>query len=197
RVPPEDYRANIKAIIQAAKERGIRVVLIKMPVNLASAEPVPLNLQDRADRFIEKALSLADAGHYEEAIAELKNAVADNPYSSKAFYYLGKYSEHLNNPGAAQGYFTAAVKMELFECEKLGKIYNKIMEETAVEEKVILVDLVSEFDGHRKSHSTPLFLEYKNDTIHPNRLGHEIISRAIYRALLNNAFLLSGEDLRS
>ena len=187
RVSPEDYRANLKAIIQEARGRGIRVVLIKMPVNLPAAEDVPADLQARADRSIEKALALADSDRYPEAVSELKKAVEDNPYSSKAFFYLGQYAEQLNHPEDAQEYFKTAVRMELFECEKLGKIYNTIMEETAAEEKVVLVDVVSEFQAYRKSHQTPLFLEYKRDTIHPNRLGHEIISRLIFRALTEHS----------
>jgi len=38
RVPPEDYRSNLEAIVDAARARGIRVVLVKFPVNLPEPE---------------------------------------------------------------------------------------------------------------------------------------------------------------
>ena len=195
RVSPEDYRANLKAIIHAARERGIRVVLVKMPVNLPAAGDVPDDLKARADQAVENAVSLAGAGQYQQAVVELEAAVRDNPYLSKAFFYLGQYSQRLNRLDAAERYFKEAVKMELFECEKLGKVYNEIMAATAAEEQVVLVDVVSEFDAYRETHPEPLFLEYKHDTIHPNRVGHEIISRAIARALINNS-LFPGENPR-
>jgi len=196
RVSVDEYRANLKAIIQIARQNGIRVILIKMPVNLPAAENISTARQLQADSSIERALAFASTQRFDESIKALKEAILYNPYSSKAFYYLGQYSEHIKDENDAQEYFKQALKMELFECEKLGKVYNKVMEEVAAEENVVLVDIVSEFAVYKEKHKTPLFLEYKKDTIHPNPIGHQIISQAIYKILMNNAVLFKKNDVK-
>ena len=177
------------AIIDIARHNGSEVVFIKMPVNLLAVKYVPDQLQSQADGYIEKALVYAEVNEYKDAVLELKKATDLNPYSGKAFYYLGKYYAQMKKFDNAHEAFQQAIKVELFECEKLGKKYNQIMQEVANEEKVILVDIVSEFNEFRKTSTADLFLDVKNDTIHPSSAGHAVIGQTLYDVIMDNAFI--------
>lgn len=189
RVALEDYRENLKEIVDVARKNGSEVIFLKMPVNLPASEYVSDQTLFQTENYIEKALMQAVDYNYEGAIVSLNRAVDLNPYSGKAFYYLGKYYARIKSFDEARESFQKAVKMELFECGKLGKKYNRAMQEVADKEKVILVDIVSEFDEFRKSSTADLFLDVRNDTIHPSSTGHAIISRAIYKTIMDNSFI--------
>ncbi len=186
RVSPEDYRKNLKSIINIAEKNDIKVILLKMPINLPSPQNVSKLLQLKSDSHIEKGLLLVQANEYNKSVEEFKKAVDCNPYSSKAFYYLGVSYEKIKRTKEAHGCFKKTTKMELYECAKLGKMYNAIMKEIANEEKVVLVEIDMEFDRFYKKNNTYLFLDPNHDTIHPNNAGHAIISRAIYEAIREN-----------
>jgi len=189
RVSLEDYAKNLKEIVRVARQNGIEVVFVKMPVNLPAPEPVLAGLHTQAERHINMALASAELNQYEDAIEALKKAIMLNPYSGKAYYYIGKYCEKLNKPEDARKYFKKTLKMELFECGQLGKVYNKIMQKVASEENVFLVDIVSALDEYQKKDNAPLFLDERNDSIHPSAVGHAVIGRAIYKVLIDNSLI--------
>lgn len=180
RVSQEDYKKNLNAIIDTAQQHNIRVILVKMPVNLAVREELAGSLQVKAEEGIGRAFLYAQEGKLDAAVAELKKALEYNPYSSKAFYYLGVYSQRQGKSGEAQNYFRKAKERELFQCGRIGKVYNEVMQETAAERNIPLVDIVSAFDTFSKKSGEYLFLDPAGDTIHPNTIGHQIISREIY-----------------
>ncbi len=183
RVSQEDYKRNLNAIINTAHRNNIKVILVKMPVNLAVQEEVTGPFQAKAEEEIARALAYVQADKLDEAVAELKKALEYNPYSSKAFYYLGVYSQRQGKFNEAQNYFQKAKERELFQCGRLGKIYNKVMQETAAERSVPLVDIVSAFDTYSRENDEYLFLDPAGDTIHPNVTGHRIIAGEIYRRM--------------
>jgi len=187
RVSPEDYKMNLEAIIETAVQNNVKIVLVKMPVNLSFPDEIAESLKAKADGHIISALSYARVNEYDEAIRELKEAVEFNPYSSKAFYYLGIYSERKKKIKQAKGYFQRAKEAELFQCGRLGKFYNETMEEVSHEKNIPLVDIVSTFKVFNRENGKYLFLDQIHDSIHPNALGHEIIARAIY--VLTNSVL--------
>lgn len=184
RVSLEDYRKNLDQIINIATNNNIEVVFIKMPVNLPAEEEVSELLRVKADSCFSKAFGYAKNDKYSLAVRELKEALEYIPYSSKAYYYLGIYSERQKEFNEAKGYFQNAKKMELFQCGRLAKLYNKAMQEVAARRKIPLVDIVLAFDAFSKENDKYLFLDPEGDTIHPNVIGHNIIGRQVYDALV-------------
>ncbi len=194
RVPIDDYKENLKSIIHIARQNGIKVVFLKMPVNLPSKKNVSESSHSKLDSYLADALALAKEKKFGKAIEKLKDAIVLDPFSSKAYYLLGKYYEQIGDGKQAHDNFKQAIKMELYECGYLGKDYNEIMERVAKEEQVVMVDMVSAFNQYAKENNKSLFLDSQHDTIHPNPLGHTIISQEIYKALIGNG-LIDGIQL--
>lgn len=184
RVSLEDYRKNLDQIINIATKNNIKVVFIKMPVNLPAEAEASELLRSKADSCFGKAFGYAKNDKYSLAVCELKEALKYTPYSSKAYYYLGVYSQRQKEFNEAEGYFQKAKEMELFQCGRLAKLYNKAMQEAAVRGKIPLVDIVLAFDAFSKENDKYLFLDPEGDTIHPNVIGHNIIGRQVYDALV-------------
>ena len=186
RVSPEDYRKNLQAIVDIAKGHGIKVVFIKMPVNLpVAAELTELSRKKTIELFA-AAIEYMESKMYNKAIESLNNAVKHNPYSSRTFYYLGICFEKAGNVSKAKEYFAQAKKAEAYRCGKDGIVYNAIMEDVAVKEELCLVDIVSAFQEIEDEY---LFIHRLNDPIHPNATGHKIIGSEIYKNLLANNLL--------
>lgn len=184
RVSLEDYRKNLDQIINIATKNNIKVVFIKMPVNLPAEAEASELLRSKADSCFGKAFGYAKNDKYSLAVCELKEALKYTPYSSKAYYYLGVYSQRQKEFNEAEGYFQKAKEMELFQCGRLAKLYNKAMQEATVRGKIPLVDIVLAFDAFSKENDKYLFLDPEGDTIHPNVIGHNIIGRQVYDALV-------------
>jgi len=186
RVSAQDYHDNLKDIIQTAKANGIEVILLKLPVNLPAAQHVSFDHRKETDEKIDAAIIKGHEKRFQEALAGLKEALKLNPNSARAYYYLGQYSLMTNQITQAEEYFKKTVLMELYECQSLAAEYNSIMQDIAREERLVLVDIVREFAEYSSQNKEYLFLDPDHDTIHPNKLGHALIGRALFRALIDN-----------
>lgn len=186
RVSAQDYHDNLKDIINTAKANGIEVVLLKLPVNLPAAQHISNDLRKEADGKIDAAITQGHEKKFQEALAGLKEALMLNPNSARAYYYLGQFSLMTNQAAQAEEYFKKTVLMELYECQGLAAEYNSIMQDIAREERLVLVDIVSEFAEYSRQNKEYLFLDPDHDTIHPNKLGHALIGRALFRILIEN-----------
>lgn len=183
RVSLEEYRANISAIVRLAKEQGIGVVLMKMPVNLPAAAVVSTADRARAAAVIGQARAKAADNNFAEAIALLRQALITDASSARAYFYLGKYHEKLGRREEAASYFEKMVLMELYECAALAKEYHRALEDVSAAEGVVLVDLVSAFAEYEREKEDYLFLDPQHDTIHPNARGHRVIAETLYGSL--------------
>lgn len=183
RVSADDYRKNLNSFITVAKENNIDIAMIAMPVNLPSPKAIPESLTRRANVHLDKALEYIDNCNYELAGIELEKTLEHDPYSSKALYYLGICSQKKNEFENAKNYFQRAKEMELYQCGRLGRDYNKIMEETASKGNIIFINIASYFDAIKAAGGEYLFLDPGGDTIHPNAAGHKIIASLIYETL--------------
>jgi len=186
RVSPDDYRKNLQAIVDFARERAIEVVLIKMPVNLPIPGEVTKLSYNRANDLLARGIEYIEYQEYEKAAEVLHNAIKHNPYLSTAFYYIGLCSDKLGRISEAKEYFRHAKKAEAYRCGKDGLVYNAVLEEVAVNNGLCLVDVVSAF---QKINDKYLFIHPRQDPIHPNADGHKIIGIEIYNVLTKNKLL--------
>lgn len=160
-----------------------------MPVNLPRKALPSEDNKLSAENHIQAALDLEKSRKYHKAIDGLLDALNDDPYSSEVHYYLSRLYERINKFDIADQYIDKTVKMELFECGRLGSLYNQVMSDVAREEGVTLIDIASEFHEFSKNNASYLFIDPEHDTIHPNGLGHSIISKAIFRSLSENSVI--------
>lgn len=180
RVSEEEYRANITAIIDLARQHNIDVVLVKMPVNLPAGVKVPASNVVRAEQTVTEALAWSERGYRKEAINLLLQALAYNPNTPKAHYYLGQLYQRTGKRKKARHHFEQTVVLELYECAQLATRYHKVLDEIAADRDVRMVDVVTAFEQFRRHDGGYLFLDPEHDTIHPNATGHAVIGWAIY-----------------
>ena len=191
RVNAVDYKKNIIEIIDFAKQNGIKVILVKMPMQLPFKEKeLSESLIANADRRIMNGLNYVESKMYAEAINEMEKAIEYNPYSAKAFYYLGVCSARVKKFKNEELYFQKAKEMELYECAMLTKVYNGIMNEVGNQKRVPLVDIVLAFENFIKGkENKSLFVNPEYDFVHPNAQGHGIISEEISDVLIKYSLL--------
>ena len=109
--------------------------------------------------------------------------------SSKDLYCKGVLAEKKGNFEDAKKYFQEAKEMELYQCSHLGKDYNNIMREVAGERNIAVVDIAATFENVQRVSGIYLFLDPSGDTIHPNAIGHKLISRQVYDVLIKYGFM--------
>lgn len=180
RVPPEQYRENLEEIISIARDRGIEVILVKMPVNLPVAADVPEALLKEAEALSRRGGRLAEDGDCEKAVEALQSAVEKNPNQSEAYYYLGVCGLRSGNKKAAEKAFSEAFESEARRCGKDGKIFNGVMEEGGKRRGVPVADAAAAFAARSGEY---LFISPETDPIHPNAKGHAIIAEVIFEKL--------------
>lgn len=181
RVPILDYQKNLQEIIDFASKKKIKLVLIKMPVNLPLPDQLPDSKESESKAYLEHA-KINLAGHnYAATEKDLFSALKINPYLGDAYYYLGICNEKRKKLQIAKLYFKKARKMEVFRCGLEGKKYNIVMETIADKNGILLTDIVSAFGRNNQRY---LFVDPKHDPIHPNAAGHKIIAQEIYNTLI-------------
>ena len=103
RISAQDYKNNLNAIINIARENEIKVALIKMPVNSPLSKELPKIQQYQADDCISRGLDYFKSNKIDMAIEEFKKATIYNPRSSKALFYLGVSYEAKKEFAATRG----------------------------------------------------------------------------------------------
>lgn len=157
RVSSTDFKINLEKIINLCKAHNIRIVLIKMPINLS----LP-HLTDDEHKILNNGKSL-----------------------SEFYYEIGCNYEKIGEYKNAQNSFKKAKDYLVFDCYRDGIIYQGLLEETAYNYNVPLVDVAAVFNRIRNQN---LFVG-PHDPIHPNSIGHKFIADAIYKAIINYSLL--------
>lgn len=189
RVFAQDYKNNLNAIINIARQSGIKVALIKMPVNSPLSKRLLKAKQHRADEYISRGLDYFRSNKIDMAIKEFKKAAIYNPRSSKALFYLGVSYETKKEFVLAEECLQKVKDIQALQCREDIGVYNEIMEKVAKQNGVPLVDVVSAF---AKSKGKKLF----TTPIHPNAMGHKIIAAEIYNTLLKYNLLSKNYKAR-
>lgn len=186
RVSEKDYAENLSQFVDFARSNSLKLIFIKMPVNLQSSKNIPSNKEaaEEAEALVKHALLNNKGKNNKASFAELIKAAEIDPSSGKALYFLSLYARGNGNKLLSEKYLKLAREKERSHCEYFGGIYNSIMEKIAKEKNIPMVDIVEAFKNYNKNDPSYLFLDPKQDTIHPNALGHRIISDEIFRAVL-------------
>ncbi len=181
RVSIDDYSQNLKKMVEICKKNNIKVVLIKMPLNLARPQYISETSRQALDYLIKDGQKYTGIGSYDKAILKFQEAIVISPFSSEAHYYLGVCYEFKRDYKSAEIEFKKAKDCDSFRCRIDSEAYNEAMQRVAEEEGVPLVDIVKAFENAEDKN---LFLYEKSDPIHPNIPGHIIIAREIFKIFL-------------
>ena len=195
RVSEQEYKDNLIEIIRLAREKGIKVIFLKMKVALPfEPQEITSFAKGRAEKHISRSRLSVAQGDYLKAIFELEQAVALYPYSNKAFYYLGQCYSKVGKMRISEQYFQKAKELELLECAIISRSYNRAMQEVAERHGVPLVDTVSLFDGFAKKHHQDVFINPGYDVVHLNSLGHALISETLADIIVQAGYIPSWQQ---
>ncbi|MEW6203220.1 MAG: GDSL-type esterase/lipase family protein [bacterium] len=183
RVPVGQYHSNLRDIIQFCSSRGIRVVLVKLPVNLPVARKVDKRQRDDARKHLSRGIRLVNANDCERAVMELRRAAARDPNESEAYYFLGVCYRRMGDSKRTDRAFAKAFRSEAYRCGRDGLIYNREMDLVGKETGTPVADIPAAFRRHKGEY---LFISPKTDPIHPNAKGHRIIGREIFKEVMKS-----------
>ncbi len=125
RVAAEDYKSNLEKIIRLCRNHDIKLVFIKMPVNL----PLP-DFTDDERKVIEKGSTLSQF-YFEQG----KSYEADGAYRM------------------ASDAFSKAKDYLILECHRDSLLYQKLMEEIAHANSIPIVDVITVFSNSTETQS--------------------------------------------
>lgn len=186
RVSGKDYRHNLEEVIRIARENKIKLIFVKIPVNLPLPPRVGEYARQDAEKYVSSAIECIKLKQYQRASHELAKAISLDPYLPEAYFYQGVCYGSAKDYGMAEKLLKKAKMLEAYRCRVGSEKYNEIMEETAVKYVIPCADIVSEFKKHNGEN---LFVDPKFDPIHPNKPGHEIIAENIYRIIKNEGMI--------
>ena len=184
RVEPIDYRDNLETIYKLCKQRNIKIVFLKMPMNFKLDSPSEAE-KNIFNFTLAKAISYFDSKEYNQARKELNTALKYNPFSSKAHYYLGLCCDINRNPGEAAAAFKKAWDYQIYDVAEDFNTYGKIMEGVARQYNAPLVNMSDIFSI---KNDLNLF-DNPRDYIHPNAMGHRIIADELCDTFLKNKLI--------
>lgn len=186
RVPPDDYAANLTAMIDLARARGIVPVLIALPVHLPVGEIVSAAAREQATAAYELARTKIAGDDCAAALPLLQQALAADANLSEAHYEMGVCLHKAGRSEAAAAAFAVLMKSEARRCGRDGVDYNRRMAQVAAKRAAPLVDVVAAFAA---AGSERLFLTDRGDPIHPNAAGHRLIGELLARTLFEQNLL--------
>ena len=151
-----------------------------MPFNL-KVKSLSAQLHNSFRNMLSEAIMYFDRGNYETSYSKLIKTLELNPYSSRAYYYLGLYYEQKMNYKKAQEVFQKAWDYQIFEIAHDANEHGKIMKELANECDIPVADIETVFEKKKKLELFGNPLDY----IHPNEVGHSIVAKELFKKLLN------------
>jgi len=187
----ENYKANLMAVVRAARRRGIPVVLCTLGSNMRDFSPLGslhapgFSPQDEAQwrARVGAGRRLNSEGKLEAAAAEFQAAAALSPGHAQTQYELARCLDRLGRYQEAKKHYEAARDADTVRW-RAGGDYNDVVREVAREAAdsgVLLAD-VAEYLARQAPDGIPgseLFLEHVHATLEGNFRIAECVARAV------------------
>lgn len=192
RLVGEHFRANLKAMADACRRRGVPLVLLTAPINLKDWRPCssfhrPTLSGGELERWqaaFRAGVLAREAGRDAEAAAALEQAAAVDPQHSETWFELGTALHRQGRSSAAHAAFLRAVEWDGLPVRSL---FNPAVRELAAAEGAHLVDVADLFEKDTPD-GIPGF-EHLVDYVHPTVTANEVIAHEVARALLERGLL--------
>ena len=179
RVSADEYRKNLIEFIRIARQRGIGIVFLKMPVNLPRG-PEPSD-PAIALRNLDLAVAKLRANGCAQALPLALSAWKLDPLSKRTNCYLAACLQEMGENDRSAIYRNLLAKIDTHQASRRAAVYNEILSEVAKENSVDVVDIVEAFSEVKDSY---LFVDPKLDPIHPNKEGHKLIASKVKKYIV-------------
>ncbi|MBI5407861.1 MAG: hypothetical protein HZA14_00685 [Nitrospirae bacterium] len=186
RVDLPDFKKNIKELISAARESGIKVILLNLPVRpdvplVVNPVPKPGGSDGKGVEWLRPAI-IEGKNYFVESdfdgpASVLEKAVEKYPRWALAHYFLAKKYDASGENEKAQAEFRKAKETDVDR--KVIAEYSAAVKEVAGEMNAPMIDLVGVFEAMRDK---SLFLDER----HTNAAAHAIIAEEIFKTLTAN-----------
>lgn len=170
----QNFRTNIRAILEFCEEQKVAVVLCTVPTNLTFAPPVYWKYESgQAQEKYREGRQALENNDLEKAEELLIGSLELQKRNAPAKYDLGKISRIKQDTAQAMAYFQGAI-----DDAPVGRVtsrHNAALRKISETYKVPLIDLAAFFrkDDLEKGIVSP---GYFSDHIHPNEKGQRIIA---------------------
>lgn len=189
-----DYRSDLISIVEMAREKGARVILCTVAVNLKDYEPV--------GSYHSTGLSEAEKKRWRQLVAKGKKEFAENdvisarnlflkaasidPMPAQLNFYLGHCFLRQEQNDGAYKYFEKALDRDPLR-NRAGTDLNAIVREVGEKLQVPVADTVESF-RKKSPEGVPgddLFL----DSVHPTLEGHRVIAFDIVETMTKTGLI--------
>jgi tetratricopeptide (TPR) repeat protein len=185
------FKANLIDLINAAKQRGVRVMLSNLVSNVRDLKPfvsiyAPETAPEAFARELDRGNQLLAAGHFAGALALFDSLQQLDKSPAIVHYYKGRSLETIGKFDEARSAYEKARDLDGLRF-RASSDFNVALHEVAQETGATLVDMESAF-----AQASPHGLIGKNlllEHVHPNVEGYFIMGRELCRAMRENGFI--------
>ena len=187
------YAESIEYMVREAGRRGVRVVLVTVPVNLRDWLPAvshnPLEGEQRQEWE-----ALYRAGQRGD-LAAFGRAIDMAPEHAESHFWLGRLQEAEGNTAEALESYLRAKDLDYNPFRAHSEFNRSLREIASRNEHALLADAEHAYSraAEKGSPGFDLFLDY----VHPNKRGNLLLAETVFDALGGSSFARSDVPLPS
>jgi len=190
------FKANLTDIIDAAQQRGVRVILSNLVSNVRDLQPFVSMYKTGAaraafEREIFRSAKLRETGQAAAALAIIDSLQQLDDLPAIIYYEKGRCLETLGNFSAARSAYEKARDLDGLRF-RAGNDFNVALQEVAQTTGATLVDMERAFV--QASPNGLIGRELMLEHVHPNLAGYFMMGRELCRALRENDFMTTTWD---
>jgi len=179
------FARNVERIVDAARVRGVPVVVVTLPANLRDWPPFPTVTASEAERAdLERRLNRAAAHlkgrRYRAALADARAVLAEHEHAAVFHYLAARSLDALGDRAEARRHYVLAKNTDGFPHRALTA-FNDRLRQIAAARGATLVDGEAVFAAAARDGipGDDLFVDH----CHPNPAGHRLLAEAIAEQL--------------
>ncbi|UCE86431.1 MAG: tetratricopeptide repeat protein [Deltaproteobacteria bacterium] len=182
------YRHNLDSMVREARERGVSILLLNVPVNMkdwipnASRHGTDLSEAElgRWQRHFTEGVLALEAGDAAGAARALEAAVALDAAHAESHYRLAIALHRLGRIADAKAAYAMAVERDAYPFRAIPA-FQRIIGELAREHGIPRVDIVSALE--RRAEDGILGLDVLVDYVHLSEESQEVVAHEVVRAM--------------
>jgi tetratricopeptide (TPR) repeat protein len=190
----KEFEENTRAILEAAKRAGVRVVLCTVPSNLSGWVPnqsvfgAATTAEDRArvQHLVAEGHAAIERGDPEAAVRPLEAARGIDAGYAETHYRLGQAYQGISRFAEAKESYVRARDLDA-KPTRASSRFNEAVRRLAAEQGATLVDVERDFE-QASPHGIVGF-DLIEDYVHPKPEGHRRIALALYRAFVEEGLV--------
>jgi len=190
-----EFRRGLASLVEAARRRGVAVVLATVPCNLrdwrpqrsAGATALAAERQETWTRAVSAGRRRLAGGDAAGAVEDLLAATEISPGFAETHYLLGQAYERIGRWEEARASFSTACDADASPIRRVSAI-NEATRQVAGETDSLLVDLDEVFES--ESPHGLVGSSLIEDYVHPTLEGHRLIARRLLDAMTASGILI-------